>query len=69
MEPDPINKAFNFHCNSGHGVLLTILRKGEGKVHSIILFKERKCFKNKKRSDRKGIDFVLFLCLIRWPKY
>lgn len=59
MEPDPVNKAFNFHCNSGHGVLLTVLRKGEGKVNSIILFKERKWFKNKKKGNRFCAFFVL----------
>ena len=47
MMPAPVNKAFKFHCNSGHGFLLTLLRKVEGKVNSIILFKRQKRFKNR----------------------
>lgn len=47
MMPGPVNKAFEFHCSSGHRFLLILLRMEEGKVNSIILFKRQKCFKNR----------------------
>lgn len=65
MNPAPVNKTFEFHCNSRHGFLLTLLRKLERKVNSIILSKRQKQFKDKRRYDGKIIRFVLFLFLIR----